>query len=49
MRIVGIVEASEEEKRRARRVAFAASRSNVTVSIPTLRFIQAGGDGVPMG
>lgn len=46
-KILGIVEATDEEKGAARRVAFLASRSNTLMSIPMLVFMQAGGHGLP--
>ncbi len=46
-KILGIVEATDEEKGKARRVAFLASRSNTLMSIPMLLFMQAGGHGLP--
>ena len=48
-KILGIVQASDEEKARARRVAFLASRSNVMMSIPMLLFMQGSVHGLPMG
>ena len=41
-KILGIVSASDEEKNKARRVAFLASRTNTALSIPLL-FFMAGG------
>lgn len=46
-KVLGIVEASDAEKGKARRVAFLASRSNTLMSIPMLLFMQAGGHGLP--
>ena len=40
-KILGIVQASDEEKAKARRVAFLASRTNVMLSIPMLYFMVA--------
>jgi uncharacterized membrane protein len=40
-RILGIVPATDEEKNRARRVAFLASRTNVMLSVPMLFFMVA--------
>ena len=40
-RILGIVPATDEEKNKARRVAFLASRTNVMLSIPMLFFMVA--------
>lgn len=41
-KILGIAQASDEEKARARRVAFLASRTNTMLSIPMLFFMAAG-------
>lgn len=41
-RILGMVPATDEEKNRARRVAFLASRTNTALSIPMLYFMAAG-------
>jgi uncharacterized membrane protein len=41
-RILGMVPASDEEKNKARRVAFLASRTNTALSIPMLYFMAAG-------
>ncbi|MGH8679714.1 MAG: urate hydroxylase PuuD [Burkholderiales bacterium] len=41
-KILGIVQASDEAKNKARRVAFLASRSNTAMSIPLLFFMGAG-------
>ena len=41
-RILGIVPASEEEKARARRLAFLVSRLNLALSLPMLFFMAAG-------
>src|SRR5271169_1362785 len=41
-KILGIVAASDEEKGKARRVAFLASRTNTMLSIPMLFFMSAG-------
>lgn len=46
-KILGIVPATDEEKARARRVAFLASRTNTMLSIPMLMFMQAGAHGLP--
>lgn len=46
-RILGLVQATDAEKARARRVAFLASRTNTALSIPMLMFMQAGGHGLP--
>jgi uncharacterized membrane protein len=42
-KILGIKPATDEEKTRARRVAFLASRFNVMISIPMLFMMAAGG------
>jgi uncharacterized membrane protein len=42
-KILGLVQASDEEKNRARRVAFLASRTNTMLSIPMLFFMVASG------
>jgi uncharacterized membrane protein len=42
-KILGIVQASDEEKGKARRIAFLASRLNTMLSIPMLFFMGAGG------
>ncbi|MGH8744225.1 MAG: urate hydroxylase PuuD [Burkholderiales bacterium] len=41
-KILGIVQATDEEKNKARRVAFLASRANTLLSIPMLFFMAAG-------
>ena len=41
-KILGIVEATDEEKNKARRTAFLASRTNTVLSIPMLFFMAAG-------
>jgi len=41
-KILGIVSASDEEKNKARRVAFLASRTNTMFSIPMLYFMARG-------
>jgi uncharacterized membrane protein len=41
-KILGIVSASDDEKAKARRVAFLASRTNVMLSIPMLFFMANG-------
>ena len=41
-KVLGMKPASEEEKNRARRVAFLASRTNTMLSIPMLFFMGAG-------
>ncbi|MGH8245610.1 MAG: urate hydroxylase PuuD [Gammaproteobacteria bacterium] len=45
---LGIVQATDEEKARARRVAFLASRSNVVLSIPMFLFMGAASHGLPL-
>jgi uncharacterized membrane protein len=42
-KILGLVQATDEEKNRARRVAFLASRTNTMLSIPMLFFMVASG------
>ena len=42
-KILGMVQATDEEKTKARRVAFLASRTNVMLSIPMLFFMSASG------
>ena len=42
-KILGIVPATDEEKTKARRVAFLASRTNVVLSLPMLFFMSASG------
>ncbi|MGH6739622.1 MAG: urate hydroxylase PuuD [Bradyrhizobium sp.] len=42
-RVLGMVPATDEEKSRARRVAFLASRTNVMLSLPLLFFMSASG------
>ncbi len=42
-KILGMVQATDEEKARARRVAFLASRSNTALSLPMLFFMVASG------
>jgi len=41
-KILGMVQATDEEKNRARRVAFLASRTNTMFSLPMLYFMAAG-------
>jgi uncharacterized membrane protein len=43
-KVLGLASASEDEKARARRVAFLASRTNVVLSIPMLFFMVASGN-----
>ena len=42
-KILGVVQATDEEKARARRLAFLASRANTMLSIPLLFFVTASG------
>jgi len=42
-KILGVVQATDEEKNKARRVAFLASRTNTMLSIPMLYFMAAAG------
>jgi uncharacterized membrane protein len=42
-KILGIVPATDEQKNKARRVAFLASRTNTMLSMPMLYFMAAGG------
>jgi len=46
-KVLGIVQATDAEKAKARRVAFLASRTNTMLSIPMLMFMQAGAHGLP--
>lgn len=46
-KILGLVQATDPEKAKARRVAFLASRTNTMLSIPMLLFMQAGAHGLP--
>ena len=41
-KILGLVQATDEEKNKARRVAFLASRTNTMLSMPMLYFMAAG-------
>lgn len=41
-KILGLVQATDEEKNKARRIAFLASRTNTMLSIPMLFFMAAG-------
>ena len=45
-KVLGMVTATDEEKARARRVAFLASRTNTMLSIPMLLFMGAAGHGL---
>ena len=46
-KVLGLVMATDEEKARARRVAFLASRTNTMLSIPMLMFMGAAAHGLP--
>ena len=46
-KILGMVEATDEQKNKARRVALLASRSNTALSIPMLLFMGASAHGLP--
>ena len=46
-KVLGMVEASEEEKNKAKRTALLASRTNTALSIPMLLFMGAAGHGLP--
>jgi uncharacterized membrane protein len=46
-KILGIVAATDEEKTKARRVAFLASRTNTMLSIPMILFMVASAHGLP--
>ncbi len=45
-KVLGIVQATDEEKNRAKRVAFLASRSNTLMSIPMLLFMGGASHGL---
>ena len=47
-KLLGIVAATDEEKAKAKRVAFLASRSNTLMSIPMLLFMGSAAHGLPM-
>ena len=47
-KVLGMVTATDEEKNKARRIAFLASRTNTMLSIPMLFFMVAGPHGLPM-
>ena len=47
-KVLGIVAATDEEKGRARRRAFLASRANTALSIPMLLFMGAASHGLPL-
>jgi len=46
-KVLGLVEATEEEKARAKRVAFLASRTNTVLSFPMLLFMGSAAHGLP--
>lgn len=46
-KVLGMVEASDDEKAKAKRTAFLASRSNTLMSIPMLLFMGAASHGLP--
>lgn len=46
-KILGMVEATDDEKNKAKRVALLASRSNTAMSIPLLLFMGAASHGLP--
>ncbi len=46
-KILGIVQASDEEKASAKRIAFLASRTNTLLSIPMLLFMGGSAHGLP--
>ena len=46
-KILGIVPATDEQKAKARRVAFLASRTNTALSIPMILFMAASAHGLP--
>ena len=46
-KLLGIVEASDEEKARAKTIAFTASRTNTLLSIPMIMCMVAHGHGLP--
>lgn len=46
-KLLGLVPASDEQKAKARRVAFLASRTNTMLSIPMLLFMGAAAHGLP--
>jgi uncharacterized membrane protein len=47
-KVLGIVQASDDEKAKARRVALLASRTNMLLSIPMLLFMGAASHGLPV-
>ncbi|MBI2382875.1 MAG: urate hydroxylase PuuD [Gammaproteobacteria bacterium] len=46
-KVLGLVPATDEEKAKARRTAFLASRTNAMLSLPMLLFMGAGAHGLP--
>lgn len=46
-KVLGMVQASDEEKAKAKRVAFLASRTNTMLSIPMLLFMGGSAHGLP--
>lgn len=46
-KVLGLVAATEEEKTKAKRVAFLASRSNTLLSVPMLLFMGSASHGLP--
>lgn len=46
-KLLGLVQATDEEKNKARRVAFLASRINMMLSIPMLLFMGSASHGLP--
>lgn len=46
-KVLGLVPATEEEKAKARRIAFLASRTNTMLSIPMLLFMAGASHGLP--
>ena len=46
-KVLGIVEATDDQKASARKVAFLASRTNTLLSIPMLLFMGAASHGLP--
>jgi uncharacterized membrane protein len=46
-KVLGLVEASDEEKNRAKRTAFLASRTNTMLSIPMILFMMGATHGLP--
>ena len=47
-KVLGITEASDEQKASAARIAFLASRTNTLLSIPMAFFMVTGPHGLPM-